>query len=146
MATNVDPEKWCKDKVRKMKERWEDTLRHTMLDSFGEMVARCPVKTGRLRHFIYLDTEKHAAHGDIVPEPPGGFGPPPMPKVRWDADEYVIGDPVPYADLIEFFGWSKKAPEGFITPVLYTIKDRLVKAWKERAHLTAGADGSEAPF
>lgn len=112
-----------------------DALHEALLGTHEEMVKRCPVLTGRLRYGIYLSED---VPSDFCPPPapnkqPEYYPPPDPPSLSPGvASNYIFGDNVPYAAMIEYHGYSKKAPEGFMRVSLDGFFQRLQAAYAAR--------------
>lgn len=106
-----------------------------LFGTFVEMVLRCPVLTGRLRYGIRLTANEPS---DFCPPPapnnqPNFYPPPEDPVLPGRIeDSYFFVDNVPYADIIEYDGYSRKAPDGFMRVSLASFKQRFQHAYRER--------------
>lgn len=117
MAQKHSFEQQCRNEFKKAVDGYTSALHDTLFQCWNEMVRRCPVLTGRLRFGIYLSEN---IPSDYCPPPapnlqPLYYPPPTKPTLSNQIEDlYIFGDNVPYADIIEYDGYSRKAPEGFM--------------------------------
>ena len=111
------------------------SLKEAAEETFGEILDRSPVVTGRFKGSNYVDIVER--QGGALPRAPRSFekakqryyddpGIPSLPE----SYEYVFGNNTPYAQIIEFGDSGSRPAYGVFRVPLAEYEDRVARIWE----------------
>lgn len=98
-------------------DKMEVVVKKSFIGLSADIIKDTPVDQGRLRGNWFPDVNKFSSETTEAADPSGAKT---IAKVAAETNKFRLGDTLtltnnmPYAERIEFEGWSKKAPQGMV--------------------------------